>query len=79
VLAGDTIERAAAAFFVLNGLVSVVSAFATALNPGWVTTGIGFASFATWNILIVAMMVLMLLAMRRRLRKGSEWLKVTAE
>jgi hypothetical protein len=56
-----------------------VSAFATALNPGWVTTGIGFASFATWNILIVAMMVLMLLAMRRRLRKGSEWLKVTAE
>ncbi|HEY7698034.1 MAG TPA: hypothetical protein VIE88_06430 [Vicinamibacteria bacterium] len=60
------LERLTGVLFTLNGFVSIATALATAFHPGWVMTGTGLASFVTWNILIVAMTALALVAMRAR-------------
>ena len=52
------------------GPVSIATALATAARPGWVLSGIGLASFVVWNVLIVAMTALALLAMRARRQAG---------
>jgi hypothetical protein len=62
---GDTrIERAARMTFAANGPLSVAGGFWTALDPGWVMTHAGWAAFAAWNALVVAMAVLALTAFR---------------
>jgi hypothetical protein len=63
---GSTLERATRASFVANGVVSVATAFATALVPGWVLTPIGLWGYAAWNLLVVAMSVLTLAVLRVR-------------
>jgi hypothetical protein len=56
--------RAAAALFVANGPVSLAGGVWTALRPGWVMTATGFALFAAWNALVIAMLVLAIVALR---------------
>jgi len=62
------LERACAALFVANGVVSVGAALWSAVRPRWVLTPAGLASFAIWNALVVAMLALVLVAVRRHRR-----------
>ncbi len=66
VFAGTALERVTAWLFVLNGPVSILGGVATAAHPGWVVTPAGFVAFTVWNVLVVAMAVLAVLAMRQR-------------
>jgi hypothetical protein len=61
------LERATAATFVANGVMSVIGGIATAVWPGGVMTLAGGIAFAAWNALMLVMGVLVVLAMRRRL------------
>jgi len=56
--------RIAAALFVANGPVSIVGALLTTLRPGWVMTPAGFILFAAWNLLMLAMVALVIVAFR---------------
>jgi len=60
--------HAAAALFVANGPVSLVGAVWTALSPGWVMSAPGFALFAGWNLLVIAMVALAIAAFRTNVR-----------
>ena len=64
--AGSALERAVGWMFVVNGPVSVAGGLATALRPGWVLTTPGLLAFALWNLLVVAMAVGAIVAMRLR-------------
>ena len=63
--------RAAAALFVANGPVSIVGALLTALQPGWVMRPAGYALFAGWNLLMIAMLALTIAALRSRARDAA--------
>jgi hypothetical protein len=58
--------RTAAALFVANGPVSIIGALWTALRPGWVMTPIGLGMFAGWNLLMLVMVALVIVAFRAR-------------
>jgi hypothetical protein len=66
------VERLASAAFVANGVSSVFSALCTAARPAWVMTVPGFVGFLSWNALVFAMSMLVVLALRRRLRDQTE-------
>jgi hypothetical protein len=66
VFAGGGLARATRIAFVANGPVSVASAFATAVIPGWALTTAGLVAFTLWNALVVVMAVLVLLVLGRR-------------
>jgi hypothetical protein len=68
VFSGDRVERLASAAFVANGVSSVFSALSTAARPAWVMTVPGFVGFLSWNALVFAMSILVVVALRRRLR-----------
>ena len=61
---GYRFGRTIAALFVANGPISVIGAFATAFLPGWVFTPLGFAAFGIWNVLVAAMLIGTIVAMR---------------
>jgi len=63
---GNRLENMTRILFILNGVLSLVGALYTALDPGWVLTLPGLVAFATWNLLYFAMAVLFLLALRAR-------------
>lgn len=56
--------RTAAALFVANGPVSIFGALLTALRPGWVMSPAGFGLFAVWNLLMLVMVALVIVAFR---------------
>lgn len=58
--------RIAARLFVANGPVSIVGAVWTALRPSWVMTPVGLGLFAAWNLLMVVMTALVIVALRSR-------------
>lgn len=62
----NRLERAAALFMVLNGIVSIIGAVVTSFDLGWVLTVPGVVSYAAWNILVLAMAILILLSFRKR-------------
>ena len=68
VFRGSPVERAAKWSFVANGPVSLAGGLWTALDPGWELTVAGGIAFGLWNLLVVVMAVLSLLAFRRRHR-----------
>jgi hypothetical protein len=59
------VERLARIAFVANGPVSVLGAVLTVSRPGWPMTVAGLIVFALWNLLLLAMAILALLAFRR--------------
>jgi hypothetical protein len=65
------VGRIAAALFAANGLVSVAGGLWTALEPGWVMSPAGLALFATWNLLMILMMVLVVAAFRLSVRDAA--------
>jgi len=68
VFGATRLERATAAAFRANGVVSVAGALATALWPGWELTVAGGVAFGSWNLLVIVMAALVIAAMGRRSR-----------
>lgn len=58
VLRETALERWTARLLVANGVVSIAGALGTGLYPGWVLTTAGFAAFAGWNALVIALGIL---------------------
>ena len=56
--------RLAQAFFTANGPISIAGALLTALGPGWTTSPGGLVAFAVWNLIVVAMAISALYAVR---------------
>jgi hypothetical protein len=68
----SAVERATAWTFIANGPASICPAVLTALRPGWVMTTAGFLSFVIWNLLVLAMTVLALVAFSKRGRERPD-------
>jgi hypothetical protein len=66
VFAGNAVERATAHAFRANGVVSVIGALWTALQPGWVFTPARYLAFGAWNVLVFAMAALAQASLARR-------------
>lgn len=62
----ERIERLARGVFILNGIVSIAGAFATAINLEWVLAPAGLVSYAVWNVLYLTLPTLFLLVLMRR-------------
>jgi hypothetical protein len=60
------LERAVAAMFVANGVISVAGGFATMASMTWLRSPPGLAAFALWNALMLVMAASTVVAMRRR-------------
>jgi len=60
------LERAARAAFTINGVASILGAVAIAAWPGSPHTVPGLIAFACWNLLMIVMATLVLMAMHRR-------------
>jgi len=71
VFGGSVLERWTAATFVVSGPLSIAPALLTAFLPGWALTLPGLVGFGIWNLLVVAMATLALIALRRRERAIS--------
>ena len=72
VFSGAGIERSARLTFVANAPVSIAGALLTTAMPGWMMTSWGLVAFSLWNVLLVVMVVLALLALRHRLGGFAE-------
>jgi len=66
------VGRIAGALFVANGLISVVGALWTALQPGWVMSTPGMTLFGVWNLLMIMMMLMVVAAFRSNPRDAVE-------
>ncbi len=64
--AGSRLERATAAVFASNAVISVAGAVAAALWPGWAMPLAGGLAFSGWNALMIVMASLAIACMRRR-------------
>ncbi|MGE5187212.1 MAG: hypothetical protein ACM31C_34425 [Acidobacteriota bacterium] len=60
------LERATAALFGANAVISVAGALATMAWPGWEMTLAGGLAFSGWNALMIVMASLAIACMRRR-------------
>lgn len=60
------LERATTALLIVNGITSIASALWTAIDSGWVLTTAGLVGYVVWNVLILAIAVLVLLVTRQR-------------
>jgi len=60
------LERATATTFVANGVISVAGAVMTSISPGWAMSMPGMIAFTVWNLLMIAIALLVIAAMRRR-------------
>jgi len=65
------LERVLAWLLVANGVVSVISALITAADLDWVLSTPGLVSFMVWNVLLIAITFLVVVASRRRMADPS--------
>jgi hypothetical protein len=63
---GSRVAAVTRALFVANGPVSIAGGVFTALRPGWVMSTAGLALFAAWNLLMVVLLAMAILALRSR-------------
>lgn len=69
---GDAgLERFVRWGFVANGWTSITGAVVTALDPAWVFRASGLSLFAAWNVLLLGVMGLTVVALRRRARASE--------
>ena len=64
---GSKLERVTGVLFMLNGILSIITALWTAIDIGWVLTVPGLIGFVIWNLLILVMSALAWVVMRRRI------------
>ncbi len=60
------LERIASTLFIVNGVVSILGALWTSVDLGWVLTPPGIMAFSFWNILYLAMVILLIIVIRKR-------------
>jgi len=60
------VEGTAKSVLILNGVLSVIGAFWTAFDLGWVLSVAGLIAFGLWNLLYVVLAIVFLLVLRRR-------------
>ena len=65
------VERRLGQLMRLNGVTSVLGALATAIDARWVLTTPGLWSYALWNVLIVAISILMWWVFKARLASAD--------
>ncbi len=63
---GRIIERATSALMVANGVISIAGGVATAWYPAWVLTSVGTLGYLSWNLLVFALAITMIAALRKR-------------
>ena len=61
----EGLQRVARYLFMANGVVSIAGALWTAVRMEWVLSTPGLAAYAGWNLLYVALAVVLLLVLRR--------------
>ena len=61
----EGLQRVARYLFVGNGAVSIAGALWTAVRMEWVLSTPGLAAYAGWNLLYVALAIVLLLVLRR--------------
>lgn len=62
----DRLEKAAAVLMVANGIISIIGGIVTSFNLGWVLTTPGVTSYVAWNVLVLALSILVIASLRRR-------------
>lgn len=63
------VEKSAKLLMVANGIISILGAFVVSFELTWVFTIAGLVSYATWNVLVLALSICVIIALRRRLRE----------
>ncbi len=63
---GSWVEKTAAWLMILNGILSIIGGFITAVHLTWVMTPVGLANYVVWNILVVVLGVFVILALSQR-------------
>lgn len=67
----NRLERSTALLMIANGVVSLVGGMVTAWNLGWVLSTPGMVSYALWNVLVLALSILIILSLRRRQKEPA--------
>jgi hypothetical protein len=65
----DGIEKTARVLMTANGVFSIVGALVVSLDLNWVFTPAGLVSYAAWNVLVFALSICIVVALRRRQRQ----------
>lgn len=60
------IEKVAKITFILNGVLSLIGAFWTSFDLGWVLSIAGLVSFGLWNVLYAVLAAVLYAVLRRR-------------
>ena len=63
---GSWVEKTTAWLMILNGILSIIGGFITAVHLTWVMTPVGLANYVVWNILVVVLGVFVILALSQR-------------
>ena len=66
---GSGVEKAARVLMVANGVFSIVGALVVSFDLRWVFTTAGLLSYAAWNVLVFALSICIIVALRRRKRQ----------
>ena len=53
---------------ILNGVMSIIGAVVTAWNLDWVLTLPGIVNYVIWNVVVLALSILVIVSLRRRQR-----------
>lgn len=64
----NRVERVTAGLMIANGVVSILGGFITAWKLSWVFTTAGLVSYALWNVLVLALAIMMIISFRARQR-----------
>jgi len=65
------VETAVARLMDVNAVISIAGAFVTVARPGWVLTSAGLINYVAWNIVVLAISILIVVALRKRLRDAE--------
>lgn len=64
----NRLERATAALMILNGVMSIIGGVVTAWKLDWVLTLPGIVNYVIWNVVVLALSILVIVSLRRRQR-----------
>lgn len=67
----NRIERATAVLMILNGVMSIAGGVISAWDLGWVLTTPGLVNYMVWNVLVLALSILVIVSLRRRQNEAA--------
>lgn len=62
---GSPLNAWLARLMVANGVVSIATALAASVDLSWLTTGVGIAAYAAWNVLVLVISALILVSLSK--------------